>query len=282
MAVANRFKLALVQLLVGRSKSDNLSQAVKLIEEASSNGATVVALPECFNSPYGSKYFKEYSETIPGNTTKVLSEAAAKSKIFLIGGSIPEVDDGKLYNTCTVFNPEGEIVAQHRKIHLFDIDIPGKITFKESETLSCGNTLTTFDTPACKIGIGICYDIRFAEIAQLYAREGCGVLLYPGAFNMTTGPMHWELLQRARALDNQLYVGAISPARDTAADYIAWGHTTMVNPWGEVIGKADEKQQIIYADIDLDVLKTVRQQIPVTVQRRTELYDVVKKPTTKL
>jgi len=268
--------------LVGRSKSDNLSQAVKLIEEASSNGATVVALPECFNSPYGSKYFKEYSETIPGNTTKVLSEAAAKSKIFLIGGSIPEVDDGKLYNTCTVFNPEGEIVAQHRKIHLFDIDIPGKITFKESETLSCGNTLTTFDTPACKIGIGICYDIRFAEIAQLYAREGCGVLLYPGAFNMTTGPMHWELLQRARALDNQLYVGAISPARDTAADYIAWGHTTMVNPWGEVIGKADEKQQIIYADIDLDVLKTVRQQIPVTVQRRTELYDVVKKPTTKL
>jgi len=94
--------------------------------------------------------------------------------------------------------------------------------------------------------------------------------------------MHWELLQRARALDNQLYVGAISPARDTAADYIAWGHTTMVNPWGEVIGKADENQQIIYADIDLDVLKTVRQQIPVTVQRRPDLYDVVKKPTTKL
>ena len=277
MSSLKKFKLALIQLLVGANKADNLTRAVKLIEEASKNGASVIALPECFNSPYGSKYFKEYSEPVPGNSTKVLSEAAAKCKVFLVGGSIPEVDGDKLYNTSTVFNPQGDMIGKYRKMHLFDIDIPGKITFKESETLSPGNCLTTFDTPSCKIGVGICYDIRFAELAQLYAKEGCGLLLYPGAFNMTTGPVHWELLQRGRALDNQMYVGTISPARDTTADYIAWGHSTLVDPWGTVVAKADENEQIVYADIDMEFMKSVRQQIPITLQTRKDMYEVVKK-----
>ncbi|CAL8255402.1 unnamed protein product [Merluccius merluccius] len=159
-------------------------------------------------------------------------------------------------------------------IHLFDIDVPGKIRFQESETLSPGSAFSVFETPFCKVGVGICYDIRFAEMAQLYSKMGCELLVYPGAFNMTTGPAHWELLQRARALDNQLYVATASPARDETSSYIAWGHSTVVNPWGEVISSTGSEEAVVYAEIDLQYLADVRQQIPVTVQRRDDLYAV--------
>ncbi|XP_042337233.1 omega-amidase NIT2-like, partial [Plectropomus leopardus] len=156
-------------------------------------------MQECFNSPYGTGYFPQYAERIPGESTRLLSEAAAESRVYLVGGSIPEEDGGKLYNSCTVFGPDGELILKHRKIHLFDIDVPGKIRFQESETLTPGHSLSMFETPFCKVGVGICYDMRFAELAQLYGRKGCQLLVYPGAFNMTTGPAHWELLQRGRS-----------------------------------------------------------------------------------
>ncbi|KAM5275226.1 omega-amidase NIT2 isoform 4-T4 [Hipposideros larvatus] len=185
---------------------------------------------ECFNSPYGTNYFPEYAEKIPGESTQKLSEVAKECSIYLIGGSIPEEDAGKLYNTCAVFGPDGTLLVKHRKLHLFDIDVPGKITFQESKTLSPGDSFSTFETPYCRVGLGICYDIRFAELAQIYAQRGCQLLVYPGAFNLTTGPAHWELLQRGRAVDNQVYVATASPARDEKASYVAWGHSTVVNP----------------------------------------------------
>ncbi|TSK42073.1 Omega-amidase NIT2 [Bagarius yarrelli] len=126
----------------------------------------------------------------------------------------------------------------------------------------------------CKVGVGICYDIRFAELAQIYARKGCQLLVYPGAFNLTTGPAHWELLQRARALDNQVYVATASPARDESASYVAWGYSSVVNPWGEVITKAGSDESVVYADIDLQYLADIRQQIPITTQRRNDIYTV--------
>ncbi|XP_071989300.1 omega-amidase NIT2 [Engystomops pustulosus] len=272
-----KFKLALVQLLVSPVKSDNLRRASELIKQAAQQGAQVVALPECFNSPYGTKFFPEYAEKIPGQSTQMLSEVAKECGIYLIGGSIPEEDSGKLYNTCTVFGPDGALLIKHRKIHLFNIDVPGKIRFQESETLSPGDSLSVFDTPFCKIGVGICYDIRFAELAQIYTKRGCQLLVYPGAFNMTTGPAHWELLQRARALDNQVYVATASPARDEKATYVAWGHSTVVSPWGEIISKAGADESIISADIDLQYLAEIRQQIPIHTQRRHDLYSVEEK-----
>lgn len=235
-----------------------------------------MALPECFNSPYGTSYFKDYAERIPGQSTEVLSKAAKENNIFLIGGSIPEEDNGKLYNTCTVYNPEGNMVAKHRKVHLFDIDVPGKICFKESETLSPGKEFTTFDTPFCKIGIGICYDIRFPELAYIYSDLGCKLLVYPGAFNMTTGPAHWELLQRSRAIDNQVYVASVSPARDEKATYIAWGHTTVVSPWGEVVATTEHEETIVYYNINPDYVDEVRSQIPIRSQKRSDLYKLTK------
>ncbi|XP_071806553.1 omega-amidase NIT2-like isoform X1 [Asterias amurensis] len=272
--MANVFRIALVQMAVSANKVANITKAVKLIKEAAASGAKLVALPECFNCPYGTSYFADYSEKVPGASTDALAKAALDNNVFLIGGSIPEEDQGKFYNTCTVFNPQGNIIGKYRKAHLFDIDVPGRIKFKESDVLTPGSGFTVVDTPYCKIGIGICYDMRFAEMAQIYNQKGCKLLVYPGAFNMTTGPAHWELLQRGRAIDNQLYVATVSPARDESASYIAWGHSSVINPWGEVIAKADSSEKIVYAEIDPTYVDEVRTQIPIGSQKRSDMYEV--------
>ncbi|KAG0260656.1 hypothetical protein BG011_001719 [Mortierella polycephala] len=275
-------KLALIQLAVTADKNANLTNARTHVLEAASHGANLIVLPECFNSPYGTNFFPEYAEHLKdGPSVKALSTMAKDANAYLIGGSIPERDptDDKVYNTCTVYNPQGELIATHRKVHLFDIDVPGKIRFQESETLTAGNKLTHVDTEFGKVGVGICYDIRFPEPAMIAARQGCFIMVYPGAFNMTTGPLHWELLQRARAVDNQIYVAACSPARDLSAGYHAWGHSTVVGPAGNVIETMDEKQGIIYADLDLTKMTEFRQSIPLYNQRRFDLYADVSKAT---
>ncbi|XP_043210645.1 omega-amidase NIT2-like isoform X4 [Amphibalanus amphitrite] len=278
MAAASRFRLALVQLSVCANKQENLSRAARMVKEATAGGAQMVALPECFNSPYGTQYFGEYAESVPdGPSCKALSEMARDNSVHLVGGSIPERAGETLYNTATVWAPDGSLVAKHRKVHLFDIDIPGKIRFQESETLTAGASLTTFSTPWCRVGLGICYDLRFSDMATLYARQGCDLLLYPGAFNMTTGPAHWELLARARSVDNQVYTALVSPARDTTASYVAWGHSLVASPWGDVVASTEADETVIYADIDLEELKRIRENIPLGKQRRLDLYDTVQK-----
>lgn len=270
-------RIALVQLAVGPDKARNIAAAVKEIHNAKSKGAQIVALPECFNSPYGTKYFNEYAETIPnGETSCALSKAAAEAQVCVVGGTFPERCENKLFNTCTVWSANGDLIAQHRKIHLFDIDIPGKITFKESDVLSPGDKITTFDYNGIKVGIGICYDLRFFDMAAIMANQGCSLLIYPGAFNMTTGPLHWELLGRSRANDMQMWVALVSPARDTASGYVAWGHSMVINPWGQVVATLDEKPDILYADIDLDLVDEVRSNVPVRRQRRSDIYGDIK------
>lgn len=274
-----KFRLALVQLAVGANKAENLARAETFVRRAASEGgAEVVALPECFNSPYGTQYFKEYAEDLSSGSSPSLDfvkNCAKSNSIYLIGGSIPEREGDRLYNTSIICGPDGQILGKHRKVHLFDIDIPGKITFKESEILSPGNSFTSFVTDKCKVGVGICYDIRFAEMGLVYRDLGCQLFVYPGAFNMTTGPAHWEALSRSRALDNQVYVATVSPARDDSASYVAWGHSTVMDPWGDVLAKTDEKEAIVYADIDLEKFNTIRDQVPITKQRRHDLYNVV-------
>jgi len=276
-----RFKLACCQLAVGADKLENLANARKMVSSAVSEGAQVVMLPECFNCPYSNDCFRDYSEEIPASTkggspsVDVIQEIAREHSIYLVAGSIPEIvmADDKIYNTSIVCDPNGEIIAKHRKMHLFDIHVPGKITFIESKTLSAGNSFTTFKTKWATFGLGICYDMRFPELAQTYAQdEGAEVLLYPGAFNTTTGPAHWELLQRARAVDNQVFVATASPARDEHFSYKAWGHSTIVSPWGEILATTDEKPGIVISTIDLHRLNEVRQSLPVLKQKRHDLY----------
>ncbi|KAJ7063046.1 carbon-nitrogen hydrolase [Mycena amicta] len=280
------FRVALIQLgQITANKSENLKHAHDMILKAAASNKKpeLIVLPECFNSPYGHVHFPIYAEKIGFNTqfdiattesesVKMLSAAAKSTNTWLIGGSIPERDGEHLYNTCTVYNPQGDLVATHRKVHLFDIDIPGKITFKESETLSPGTTTNYFDTEFARIGLGICYDVRFPELAMISARQGCHVLVYPGAFNMTTGPLHWELLQRSRAVDNQVFFAMCSPARDLTAGYHAWGHSMIVDPMASVLAEAADGEEIIFADVDPGVMDSARSGIPVTRQRRFDVY----------
>lgn len=277
--MATKLKIALIQFLSSASKQQNIQRACELIRQAASNGARLIVLPEVWNSPYGVKYFSQYAENIPnGETTEALSECARQTKTYLVGGSIPECDGEKLYNTSTIFDPNGKLLGKYRKMHLFDIDIPGKITFKESDALSPGNDLFTFDVDQqYRIGLAICYDLRFPLYASLYSKKQCHVLLYPGAFNMTTGPAHWELLLRARALDNQMYIAGVSPAHDANASYQSWGHTTLVDPWGTVVGKCEMNEEIIYGDIDLEHLNTIRKQLPYLSQQRNDIYTLINK-----
>lgn len=198
-----------------------------------------------------------------------------EAKSYLIGGSIPEyvADTKKYYNTSLVFSPTGSLIATHRKTHLFDIDIPGKITFRESDVLSPGNKVTIFDIPEYgKIGLAICYDIRFPELAMIAARKGCFLLVYPGAFNTTTGPLHWSLQARARAMDNQVYVALCSPARDMDATYHAWGHSMVVDPNAAVMAETEEKEDIVYGELDEKKLDETRTNIPIYTQRRFDVY----------
>lgn len=283
-----KVKLALLQIMVGTDKADNLRGAEAAVRDAAAEGARLVCLPECFNSPYGAQHFPEYAEEVPAAATQcaaaahpsmhLLTSLAAELGIYLVGGSIPERDaaTGKLYNTCVAFGPDGSMLAKHRKVHLFDIDVPGKIRFFESETLSSPmpTELPLFDTPWGRVGLGICYDIRFPELATLMRNGGAHLLVYPSAFNMVTGPLHWELLARARAVDNQLFVALPSPARDVDAGYVAWGHSMLVSPWGKVVAAAEDAPATVYFDLDLAECAEPRQSIPVFDQRRGDLYDL--------
>ncbi|PYI29250.1 nitrilase family protein [Aspergillus indologenus CBS 114.80] len=276
-------KLALVQLASGADKAVNLAHARSKVLEAANAGASLIVLPECFNSPYGTQFFPKYAETLlPSPPTKeqspsyhALAAIAAEAKAYLVGGSIPELEPAtnQYYNTSLVFSPSGALIGTHRKTHLFDIDIPGKITFKESEVLSPGNQLTVVDLPDYgKIGLAICYDIRFPEAAMIAARKGAFLLVYPGAFNTTTGPLHWSLLARGRAVDNQVYTALCSPARDLEASYHAWGHSLIVDPSAKVLAETEEKEDIIYADLDDETIQSTRKGIPIYTQRRFDLY----------
>jgi predicted amidohydrolase len=278
-------KLACIQLASGADKAANLLHARDKVFEAAQDGAKIIVLPECFNSPYGCDYFPSYAETLlPSPPSKdqspsyhALSAMAADTKTYLIGGSIPEADPDpeskKYYNTSLIFGPDGTLLASHRKVHLFDIDIPGGITFHESDVLSPGNKVTLVDLPDYgKVAIAICYDIRFPELATVAARKGCFALIYPGAFNTTTGPLHWSLQAQARAMDNQIYVAMCSPARDVTASYHAWGHSLIADPMAKILVETDEKESIVSWELDGEKIETTRRNIPLVGQRRFDVY----------
>ena len=266
-------KIALCQIPVKSDKLENLNLAATALQEAAAGGAQLAVLPEMFNCPYDIHCFRDYAEEIPsGETTEHLASLARTHALFLVGGSIPELSDGLLYNTSVVFNPNGEIIARHRKAHLFDVQVKNGIEFTESLVLTSGNTATLFETPWGKIGVEICYDIRFPELTRKMARDGARLVVVPAAFNLTTGPAHWELLFRSRALDNQIFMLGTSPARNPHASYVAYGHSLAVNPWGQVLAQLDENPGILMVDLDLTQIEEVREALPVWKQLREDLY----------
>jgi omega-amidase len=253
----------------------------------------------CACSPYDTAQFHKFAEPVPAPgdsapidksaspTLAMLSETAKEAGVYVVGGSIAELlasraDAEKpcLFNTSTVWGPDGALLARHRKVHLFDIDVPGRITFKESATLTAGDSATSFDTPWGRIGLGICYDLRFPQLSSIMRYEhNCSMFIFPGAFNTTTGPAHWELLLRSRALDHQVFVLACSPARNPSAAYQAYGHSSVVDPWGTVLATTEHEEGIVYGVVDHDRVDEVRGNIPVSKQRRTDLYEDVRTKT---
>lgn len=243
-----------------------------MIKESAKNGAEIIILPEMFNCPYDNKYFPMFAEYYPGESTQLLSNLARELSVYIVGGSIPEKENGNIYNTSFTFNRDGNLIARHRKIHLFDVNIENGINFKESNTFTPGKDATIFDTEFGKIGVAICYDMRFPELIRKMTLKGAKIIIIPAAFNMTTGPAHWHLTSRSRALDNQIYFIGASPARNRKAKYIAYGHSLVVDPWGTIIVEAGSSEQILYGNIDLDLINKVRNQLPLLKHRREEIY----------
>jgi len=270
-------KLAVCQVKVTSDKAFNIKHAEDIVRRAVGQGGQVVLLPEMFNCPYEPNLFPRYAEAYPdGETLQMLSRLAAELNIVLVGGSIPERDGDVVYNTCFVFGAQGQLLGRHRKMHLFDVDLPN-LNVQESSTLGPGSDFTVIDAGACKIGVMICFDVRFPELARLLALSGADVLLIPAAFNMITGPAHWDLTMRARALDNQVYLAAASPARDEQAEYVAYGYSMVVDPWGNVLVQAGTGEEIILAEIDTEKIQDVRDRLPLLAQRRTDLYELCEK-----
>jgi len=273
----DEFILASCQMDVVDDKQRNIEHATELVKKASSNGATVVTLPEMFNTPYDNMKFVENCETEDNSTTLDAMKTLAKSEeIYLQCGSIAEKCEDKLYNTAYLINPEGEIILKHRKMHMFDIDTKN-VTFKESDTLSPGDAVSCVDTPIAKFGLAICYDIRFPELWTLMCDEGCDIILLPGAFNKTTGPAHWSTLIRARAIDNEFYVAATSPSQVENPYYTAWGQSMVVSPWGEVLNSCIEEEEIIYTNITRSLLDKMRNEIPCLKNKRKDVYETIRK-----
>ncbi len=270
------FNIAICQLKVIDNKESNINRALEMIKKASKN-ADLIILPEMFNCPYDNSKFKEYAEERENSETlNAISEASKENNVYVVAGSIPELENDEIYNSSFIFDNKGEIIDYYRKMHLFDIDTP-TIKFKESDTISAGNRIGIFDTPFTKIGIAICYDMRFPELLRIMALKGVNLIIVPGAFNMTTGPAHWELLVRGRSVDNQVFMAAASPARNEELSYVAYGNSMITDPWGNILARASENEEIIYADINLDNINRVRRELTVLKNRRDDIYSLIEK-----
>ena len=270
-------KIGMIQSPVTASKEANLANAEQAIARAAADGADIAVLPEMFNCPYYNAAFVANAEPADGESVARLRAAAAQNRVYLVGGSIPLLEEGHIYNASFVFDRAGRLLAVHKKVHLFDIAIDGGQVFQESATFTAGDAVTVFDTEFGKMGLCICFDFRFPELARLMALEGARCIFVPAAFNMTTGPAHWELMFRQRAVDNQLFTVGVAPARSYKG-YVSYANSMAVSPWGDIIYRAEEKPALAVVDLDLAQIDSVRRQLPLLSARRTDLYAVTPLP----
>jgi len=272
------FKMALLQLLKVKDKEQNVKYALEKIRQVVKEcQVKVVVLPECFAGPYETTKFAEYSEAVPnGPTCQQLAKIAKELNIYVVGGTLMEKDAGKIYNTCAVWGPQGNLLGKHRKVHLFDVTMD-TTKYRESDSLTPGSDYTMVNIEGHKVAITVCYDLRFDEFARAYKNEGAEMIINPAAFDIYMGPIHWDIILRGRANDLECYVAGVSSARDENDPFVLYGHTMFVDPWGTVLREASEKEEVIIADVDFKRLEKLRQQIPLQQQRRLDLYETIKK-----
>lgn len=272
----HKFKLAVCQIETLQDKTETMDKAERMVREAAENGADVAVLPEMFSCPYAKGYFEKFAESAEGESVRRMAYWAREYGVVLVGGSIPERDGERLYNTCFVFDKQGNVIAKHRKAHMFDVDIKGGVSFKESDYFSPGDDICVFDTEYGRMGAAICFDMRFPELIRAMAKRGAETIIVPAQFNTTTGPAHWELTIRMRAVDNEVFFIGASAARAEDFKYQCWGHSTVADPFGRVLAACDETEQILYCDIDTDEVSRVRGELPTFNRLREDLYSVAK------
>ncbi len=265
-------KIALCQMSVLEDKARNEQKACEMLVEAAHQGAWLAILPEMFNCPYELHCFADYAQTAQESSAlRKLAQAARQLGIWVVGGSIPELENGKVYNTSFTFSPDGQIVAKHRKAHLFDVDLP-TLSFRESDAITPGQELCIVPKAPVPLGVAVCYDIRFPEWTRMLALSGAKLLALPAAFGQETGRLHWELLLRARAVDNQIFIAGVSPAPVSGMAYQPYGHSMLIDPWGRILAQAGQEETLLVCPLDMDALAQARSNLPVLKHRRPELY----------
>lgn len=256
----------------GDDVGKNLAVAEELLQAAARGGADLAGLPETWTYMGSARRHHEVAEPVPGPTSERLAAAARRHTMWVLGGSILEAADGRIHNTSLLFDRSGELVARYRKIHLFDVQLPGQPPIRESFTYTPGEELVTAETEFGRVGLSICYDLRFPELYRSLTMSGAEVLFVPSAFTYETGKDHWEVLLRARAIEDQAFV--VAPAQwgtwgPQEQNRRCFGNSMAVDPWGRVLARAsDEGTGVTFADLDLEELRRVRDRLPALRHRR--------------
>jgi predicted amidohydrolase len=266
-------EVALVQLDAREDVTGNIATAVGLADEAAAGGARLVALPEYLQYRGNDDGFRASARPIPGPHTDPFAEVARRHGAWILVGSTAETspDPARPYNTSALIAPDGTIAATYRKVHLFDVDVTDGPADTESARVTAGDRLVCADVDGVAVGLSICYDLRFPELYRALARGGAEVLTVPSAFTERTGRDHWEVLLRARAIENAAYVLAPSQIGGPPGQP-AYGHAMVIDPWGTVVAQAPDVVGIVRADLDLDRVGSLRRQIPVLANRRPDVY----------
>jgi predicted amidohydrolase len=272
--MANRIRLACVQLTSGTDKDANLEKAERLVAQAAATGADVVALPEKWNAIGDSEALHGAAEAVDGGeSVEAMRGWARQHGVTLVGGSITERREGrdKLSNTCLVFDSDGELVATYRKIHLFDVEVGGH-TYRESEAEEPGDEAVVAEVEGWPLGLTVCYDVRFPELYRILALEGALLATVPAHFTLHTGKDHWHLLLRARAVENGFYVAAPAQVGVTGIGRPSYGRSLIVDPWGTILAQAPDEETVISAELDRARVDEVRRQLPSLANRQPEAY----------
>ena len=266
-------KIALCQTNCGEDVTANEEQVFGLLERAAANRADLAALPEVWPLQGSAKQIRETAEPVTGRRTRLLAEVAARHRMWVHGGSVLELDGERIFNTSVLFDRSGELVATYRKIHLFDADPPGAVPSRESSVFSAGDQVVTAETEFGRVGLSICYDLRFPELYRALAVQGATIMFVPAAFRFETGVDHWEPLLRARAIEDQAFVVA-------AAQWGTWGapgrerrnfgHSLVADPWGDVVAQAPDEVGVTFAELDLARVEQVRHILPSLRHRRLQ------------
>jgi deaminated glutathione amidase len=269
-----KIRAAAIQMSSTPDKEENKVKAEALIRGAVSAGADLVALPELWSCHGLDKVYRENAEPVPGPTTEFMGDLARELGVYLLGGSILEGEPGarRLSNTSTLFDPAGEMRAVYRKIHLFDVKVSDR-EYLESANIAPGNEIVTAKAGAATLGLSVCYDVRFPELYRLLALRGAEILAVPAAFTLQTGKDHWELLLRARAVENQAFVVAPAQWGQKADGRWTYGRSMIVDPWGTVLATCPDRDGYALATLDLDFLDRFRAEFPAFANRRPEAYD---------